>query len=344
MRRFLLSLTALAALVVLVDRAGGALLQRLFDGMENADFDDLRQGARRHPQIAISGSSRARNHYVADSMEQYLGRRVHNFGHGGQFSSIYQYVVTQLVLEEATPEVWVIEADARLYRGNDGRVAELLPYTAENAAIRNAVHGSAPLARLKGWSRLYPYNSLAMSIARARLSSPKRVKHGGFRPLRESLADRKRAIDPLTERAMFPPVDREKLEYLARMVNELRGRGVRLIAVRSPFFSNDSLSSALLAREGAELAEVFASLGVQFIDVTPERFPEFAGIAPFADRRHLEETSAIRFSRIIADSVRAIESRTLPSLPGDVGGNPPRDPVRLAQRLDAALASRAGTQ
>ena len=339
MRRFLLSLTLLGGIVFGLDRAIGTALKRLFDAPGNAELDDLRAGARRKPQIAISGSSRARYHYAADSMEPRLGARVHNFGRGGQFSSIFQYVVAQLVLEETVPEVWVIEADARLYRGDDGRVSELLPYTPVNDAILRAVSGDSRLARARNWSRIYPYNSLAPRLVAARLAPVKGVPRNGFKVRPGALERRNAALDPLRESEMFPPVDSVRLDYLARLVAELRDHGVRVMAVRSPFYANDSTSRRLLQREGRELAEVFASLDVPFVDFAGDAYPQFAPAASFADRRHLDEEGALRFSRLIADSIAALRERPAPPRQNDAGVEPLH--VAATARLRRSLVAAA---
>jgi hypothetical protein len=314
-RKFLLSLAAFALLVFGIDRALGRALRWMYESPGGAEVDDLGTGARRHPQIAISGSSRARNHYVADSLEQYLGKRVHTFGRGGQFSSLYQYSVAQLVLTESTPDVWVIEADARLYRGSDSdKLAELLPYATRNAAIREAVTTRSRFERVKFWSRAYPYNSLALNLVKERLRPTWAVPRNGFHALRGRINPRER-VDSLETAEFFPPVDSVKLEYLHGLVDSLRSRGVRVLAVRSPFYAGDTKTRALLQREGRELAAVFASMAVPFIDVSGERYPEFASSEVYANRRHLNEQGALRFSRIIADSITQLLARPAPARP-----------------------------
>ena len=158
---------------------------------------DLGAGARRRPQVAIGGSSRARNHYVADSLERFLGKRVHTFGRGGQFSSLFQYAVAGLVLAESVPEVWVIEADARLYRGSDSdKLAELLPYATRNAAVRAAISTRSRFERVKFWSRIYPYNSLALNLLKRRISPTWVVPRNGFSALH---GDVREHIDSLNQ-------------------------------------------------------------------------------------------------------------------------------------------------
>lgn len=337
MRRFAISLAALMALVFALDRGLGVALRSLFDDRRNGELDDLRAGARRMPQIAISGSSRARYHYVADSMEAQLGARVHNFGRGGQFSSIFQFVVAQLVLEETVPDVWVIEADARLYRGDDGRVSELLPYAPVNDAIRRAVSGDSPLARARNWSRIYPYNSLAPRLIAARFSPVEAVPRNGFKVRPGALERRRGTLDPLREAEMFPAIDSVRLDYLARLVSELRDHGVRVMAVRSPFYASDSVSRRLLQREGHELTEVFASLDVPFVDVAGDAYPQFVTAASFADRRHLDEEAALQFSRVIADSIAALRGRPAPPKRNDAMAEPLR--VAATARLRRSLVA-----
>jgi hypothetical protein len=315
-RKFLLSITAFALLTVVIDRGLGRALRWLWERPGNADVDDLDAGARRRPQIAISGSSRARNHYVADSLERDLGRRVHNFGRGGQFSSVFQYAVAEIVLAQGVPDLWVIEADARLYRGSDSdKLAELLPYANRNAAVREALATRSRLERLKFWSRTYPYNSLVLNLVRASLFPTRAVPRNGFNAIHGRMKPGDRA-DPIDAAQFFPPVEPVKMEYLRRLVDTLRARGVRVLAVRSPFYAGDAETRALLRREGQELAAVFASMRVPFIDASWEQYPEFSSPAAFANRRHLNERGALRFSHILADSMSRLLSRPPARAPG----------------------------
>jgi hypothetical protein len=345
MRKFVLSLFVLAAVVTAADQVLGRALNRMFDSPRNAAVDDLGAGARRHPQVAITGSSRARNHYAADSMERFLGKRVHNFGRGGQVSSVFQYVAAQLVLAEYVPEVWVIEADARLYRGNADadKLAELLPYVNRSPAITEALGTRSRYEHLKLRSRIYPYNSLALSLLKARLQPTSTVPRNGFRPGRGEISPGT-TFESLDEAELFPPVEPVRLLYLRRLVADLRSRGIYVVAVRSPFYPADAKTRSLLAREGRELAAVFASMRVPFIDVSWERYPEFARGALYADRRHLNEQGALRFSHVIADSIAQLLSRPAPRPRLDepcitAAGTPRASPGAVSAGRIAARAS-----
>lgn len=300
-------------LLVAADQAIGWALARMFWSPANTELDDLSPGIRYAPQVVVSGSSRAKTHYVADSLEAYLGKRAYNFGRDGQRSSLYHYAVARMVTAHRVPELWLMEVDEGVFAGEEdtGRLADLLPFADRYPAAREVVEERSATEPLKLWSRIYPYNSLALTLVKSRIRPPGPVARNGFRPLQGELQAPGVAAAPTGfasaggEHGAGPAaeVNPRKLEYLRRTVRELRGRGARVVAVRSPVYPESPEAWRAHRREGERLRALFASLGVRYVDMQAAGDGGFADPALYKDARHLNERGATRFTRALADSL-----------------------------------------
>ncbi|HEU0076180.1 MAG TPA: hypothetical protein VFQ76_00950 [Longimicrobiaceae bacterium] len=311
MRTLLRRLAVFLALVVAADQAIGWALARMFWSPANTELDDISPGIRYAPQVVVSGSSRAKTHYVADSLETYLGKRAFNFGRDGQRSSLYHYAVARMMLAHRAPELWLLEVDEAVFAGDEdpGRLADLLPYADRYPEVREVVEERSATEPLKLWSRIYPYNSMALTLVKSRIRPPGPVARNGYRSLQGELAAPAGGAAPAgfasaaAEHAPAGQVNARKLEYLRRTLRELAGRGVRVVAVRSPVYPESAEAWRAHRREGERLRAMFASLGVRFVDMQAAGDSGFADPGLYKDARHLNERGATRFTRALADSL-----------------------------------------
>ena len=306
MRRFLISVVAMAVLLWAVDRAVGGYLARLYRDSASDDGDLLGRGFAHRPEVAVCGDSRAQNHYVSDSLETWLGARFFNFGRGGM-PTLFVYGVAEMCLQKARPKVFILEGELNFfaYPDNMARLSSLLPYADEYPVAAQLADLRSRYEPLKRWSRIYPYNSMVASLLGARLGRPP-VNRLGYVPLKGQASPKDlvipAALDTATGYATPDPVKRE---YSERMVHDLRAAGVQVVAVRSPNYLGSAHSVAYDARSGQCLAEYFGRLGVPFIDMSSRTAPVFHDARLYVDPAHMNERGALLFSRALADSLKA---------------------------------------
>jgi hypothetical protein len=305
MRRLLVSLIAMAAILWAADRVMGAAMARLFHTSASLeDGDTMRRAWMARPDVVVCGSSRASHHYVADSLGSWLGRTTWNLGRDGSFGPLYQYGAAGIVLRHCSPRLWIMEVEPEILRGPElkARLAVFEPYLDDEPAARELVLLRSRLERLRLLSRTYRYNSLVLSLL-----SPKLGKHVhprmGYLPLHGRLVP---GPPPARAAAEAPvPVDPLKQEYLRRVIQLLRGRGCAVIATRSPVYQGWPAQREANAEGSRFLAGAFARLGVRYVDFSSPPLPAFDDPALFQDEAHLNDRGALLLTRALADTLRA---------------------------------------
>lgn len=324
MRRLLLSLLAMVALIGALDQAVGRGLEALFHASSNpTDGDVLGRAWEMQPPIVVCGSSRASHHYVSDSLASWAGAPVFNLGRDGSFGPAYQYGCAGILLRHYTPGLWIMEVDDAVMRGPEltDRLSCFLPWSRSEPAARELVLRRSRYEPIRLLSRIYPFNSLVLRLAApfVRVENSARL---GFLPLSGTFRPGAPEPDPGTtlrtvagRAGAREPAESLKLRDLRATVQLLHSRGVRVVAVRSPRYL---LSPAAVERDTAdarELEETFGSLGVRFLDFSAAHMTRYADPALFRDPSHLNETGALLFSREMADSLRTLGLLQRPGSP-----------------------------
>ncbi len=308
MRKLLLSLLAMTALLFVLDRAIGAGLERLFHASENpTDGDVLGHAWKMRAPVIVCGASRASHHYVSDSLAVELGAPVFNLGRDGSYGSAYQYGSAGILLHHYAPSLWIMDVDPFLVRTPEilDRLSCFLPWAHSEPVARELVGLRSHWEPVRLLSRIYPYNSMVLRLAAAHRGQDAAPRFG-FLPLKgtmtEAEADREAASAPVAR----AEVDTLKLRFLARAIGALRARDVAIVAVRSPRFVRAESAVARSREDGRELEEVFARHGVPFLDFSASAQPRWAEPSLYRDASHLNEAGALRFTRELADSLRAL--------------------------------------
>lgn len=307
MRKLLLSLLAMTALLFVLDRAIGAGLERLFRESANpTDGDVLGHAWTMRAPVIVCGASRASHHYVSDSLGVALGAPVFNLGRDGSWGAAYQYGSAGILLNHYTPSLWIMDVDAFIVRTPEmlDRLSCFLPWAHSEPVARELVGLRSHEEPVRLLSRIYPYNSMVLRLAASHRGQDAAPRFG-FLPLVGTMtqadADREAASAPVARAA----VDTLKARFLARAIDALRARGVTVVAVRSPRYARAEAAVARERVDGRELREVFARHGVRFLDFSASARPDWAEASLYRDASHLNETGALRFSAELADSLRA---------------------------------------
>ncbi len=273
MRRFLVSLAAMAALLFCVDRVVGEAMERLFLESHSDDGDLL--------------------------------------GRGGM-STGFQYGVVEMMLKRHVPKVWImeVEPDNYAFKEMSDRHSCFLPYAAKDPVAAELADSRGRYERLKRVSKMYPYNSLFISLIGERLGKAPQNRLG-YVPLDGTLgqADAGDAAGAAGEgrggQEWNPPADTAKMQRLRIVVRDLKAHGVHVLAVRSPEFLRTTGERDYDRHKGANLARVFTGLGVPYLDIDAGRYPRFRDPLLYRDPVHLNRRGALLFTRAIADTLRA---------------------------------------
>ena len=305
MRRFLVSLAAMAVLLFTVDRAVGFAMARLFRTSASEDEGDrFGRAIAARPGLVITGSSRAMHHYVADSLGAELGTRVYNLGRDGMWGSLYAYGAGSIVLRHARPRTWILDAMPDLYSGTErfDYLSCFLPYAAEEPAAAEIAALRSRWERVRLVSRIYPYNSLLVSLLSPRLGKVVRPRDG-YVELEGRMAVDTTAVAAGPGPGAYPR-DPLKWKYLVKAIGVLREGGVDVVAVRSPQWVAGEAARAEDRRISAELRRTFDELGVRYLDFSVLDHPELGEAALYRDASHLNGAGALRFTRELAESLQ----------------------------------------
>ena len=308
MTKLLLSLLAMAAILIVLDRATGAAMARLFrTSASEEDGDRFGRAIAANPEVVVSGSSRAMHHYVADSLGTWLGAPVYNLGLDGAWGALHAYGTSGIVLAHAKPRVWILDAMPELYTGRErfDYLSTFLPYVDDEPAAREVAVRRSRWERVRLLSKTYRYNSLLVSLLAPKLGKRITPRDGYVELPGVMAADSAARIAAPAPRDSFPR-DPLKWEYLQKTIANLRAGGVTPVAVQSPLWIAGEAGRAKARRITGDLERTFAGLGVRFIDFSILDHPELADPSLYQDTEHLNGRGALVFSRELADSLQAI--------------------------------------
>lgn len=307
MRKLLLSLFAMTALLFVLDRAIGAGLERLFRASANpTDGDVLGHAWTMRAPVIVCGASRASHHYVSDSLGADLGAPVFNLGRDGSWGAAYEYGTAGILLNHYTPSLWIMDVDPMLVRTPEilDRLSCFLPWAHSEPVARELVGLRSHWEPVRLLSRIYPYNSMVLRLVAAHRGQDA-APRAGFLPLLGAMSPADVEREAVGVPGARADLDTLKLRFLARAIGALHARGVTVVAVRSPRFVRAEAAVAREHLDGQELEQVFARHGVRFLDFSSSAQPQWADPSLYRDAAHLNETGALRFTAELADSLRA---------------------------------------
>jgi hypothetical protein len=292
------------ALLVLVDRAVGALLGAGHERVDSGDRGGLIRRAlgREDAELVVFGSSRARRHYEPAVLGEKLGLRAYNAGCDGQ-GVAYARMLERLMLGKGMrPRALVLQADtADLYESLLARAMLFAPYYGRDPVVDALLESATPFGRLKLQSWSYRYNSMAHAILR-NLLAPKPEPEDGFLPAHGTL----RAAEPRQEgrggrgpapaRAILPG----KLALFEDFASDAARAGSLAVLVAGPELgaAGPERGQALAAFAGAAQRG-----GGLFLELTEASEPRLADPSLYFDTLHLNAAGARIFSGLLADAL-----------------------------------------
>lgn len=294
-RKFFFKLFLLLAAVVVIDFGIGIVFDRLNSRAKGGNTGRLEYvNSRSDESVLVFGSSRAFHHYDPRVFEDKLGMTAYNCGADGQ-GIINSYMILSSVLSRYSPEIAVYDLfgpfDFLQEDSNSQYLDGERPYYGRgNAAIDSVYHLIDPAERWKMQSNAYRYNSKWMHILSDNIR-PRQCFIKGYGPLSGEGGE---MIEPEPVGKDTDPV---KMEYLRRFAEKCRSKGVRMVAVVSPYYFEPRDCQI-----PEEVREILERYGVEIYDFSADRrFTGHDGL--FVDSHHLNERGAAIFTGIVADTI-----------------------------------------
>ncbi|MFO7755230.1 MAG: hypothetical protein R6V34_04510 [Bacteroidales bacterium] len=253
--------------------------------------------------VLIFGSSRANHHYKPGVLADRLGMQVYNAGREGNFI-FYHYAVLSAVLERYTPELIILDFVRGEFMYNSSsydRLSTLLPYYRSHPEMRETIRLKSKYEPLKLISRIYPFNSMVLTIAAANAGfyDSEEVENG-YVPLYGEWEEEMAA----EIEAENYEIDSVALDTYRSFLEDCVEAGIDVYVFCSPVFVDypyGDLSVAMGHRIAGEL-------GVSFVDLTSE--PEFTSDPRlYWDVYHLNDRGAKEYSEMVSDIISGDENR-----------------------------------
>ena len=248
--------------------------------------------------LLVFGSSRANHHYQPEVFEEELKISYYNVGRDGNFI-FYHYAVLKSVLKRYKPKVIVldfVEKEFEKKQESYDRLSSLLPYYNSHPEIREIVEIKSPFEKIKLISNIYPYNSALLTIAVGNTKANKKRKQDNKGYI--SLTNTFKEFNTPNKKITSNELDTVKVNCFRSFLNDCISSGIKTIVVCSPYYnySTQEDKSVLLAKE------ISVKKNISFYDFSKDTsFAEHAFL--FADRIHLNETGAKKFSHEVANKI-----------------------------------------
>lgn len=298
-RFFTAKLLLLIVVIVLLDFSLGSLFRYLYFHQKKGELYRITYAMEQsNEDLIVYGSSRADHHYHPEIFKKRLQLSFFNTGLEGEHI-FFQYALLKGTLKRFTPKVVILDFTAGEFkkdRESYDRISNLLPYYDNHPEIRSILELRGPYEKYKLLSKLYPYNSEFIQVARNVMATrqTKEDDTEGYFPLYGITHDPRVHI-------RFPeayPTDTNKIKAYTAFITDCRKAGAELFIICSPYYQdaeNEEYSIVL----GKQIAKKY---GVDFLDFSHNtRFSNTADY--FSDPGHLNDTGARLFSDLVIDSI-----------------------------------------
>lgn len=259
------------------------VLYRAIYGLERTQAD-----------LLIFGSSSANHHFVPEILGARLGMSVYNLGKDSM-EVLYARAFLNGVLKRYSPKAVILNLTPSELSAVDNydKLSVLLPFYRKHPEMWHVIRLRSPHEGLKLLSRIYPYNSMAVSLLAGAVGRASPRPESGYVPLHRTMDTAKKSWITFKEE---PVLDPHRVAALESFILSCKSRGIALAIVFSPWYYVRTETTATIAAA----TRLGRRHGVPVFNHILD--PEFLGNAGlFADEGHLNHAGASRFSRIIVD-------------------------------------------
>lgn len=245
--------------------------------------------------ILIFGSSKAKNQYDPEILEDTIGMSVFNCGSHGM-GVIYHYGRWKIISKRYVPKVVVYEVlpivDMMVRDDNSIFINPLRPYYGKVEGVDSIFWKIDPTEKFKMMAKTYQYHSLIDYISCYRTSNW--LRNGYSRPGDRFLDPKTVQYDPFEYQ-----VDSIKWYYMERFVKEVSSQAQLIIAV-SPMYSFHEDHGGL-----TKLKELCKECKVPLLDhFCDTSFVDNPNL--YIDMAHLNRTGAEKWSMMIASELKSL--------------------------------------
>ena len=263
--------------------------------------------------VIIFGSSTATHDYHPDVFKDRLNLSYYNVGRDGN-TILYDYAILKGILKRYTPKIIILDFDINEFKKTQesyDRLSPLLPYYKTHPEIRPVVELKSPYEKFKLLSKIYPYNSLIVSILGGNIGyfnieyfnnrqKSKDVNTNGYFPLSSTWREPERKEPP----SINYEIDSNKVKVYESFIRDCISSKAELYVVCSPVFVKQGYVSPSIDL-GEEIAKKYS---LNFLDYSKDstilNTPRL-----FADMVHLNNDGAKAFSNKLIDIIIGISSK-----------------------------------
>jgi hypothetical protein len=277
------------------DRFIGIFLEKLYNKSNDINISKIRYTLNdTHEDILIFGSSRAQHHYVPETISRITGHNSYNCGLGGQGIK-FSFIQISETLKRYKPLriIFDISPNILLDKNSDQKLNILTPYYHDHSLVQNILNSNSSFEKLKCTSFIYPYNGLLFDLLTSLVYTPD-VSIKGYIPIYGTIDTTKIENE---DHGIVQDIPSDQMEFMQKIIDICQSYKVELWILVSPVYKKTKDDSKIIH----DLGDFLLQQHVHFIDFTKNS--DISGYMLFKDNLHLNYSGAIKYSKIVADSI-----------------------------------------
>lgn len=305
-KKITIGVLSLCALLIAADWAVGTWSEKMYYKSKYGIFHrQIYCLTESQDEFMILGSSRAAHHYVPQIFEDSLGMSCYNAGSDGMCIYYHYGILASRIQRGCPPKMVILEV-----LGTDAEVSQSATFSLDAALDRYAPHYGEfaeidSMFAINGWkekvkllSKTYKYNSkLVQTIKCNYIPWP---EDRGYEALNGvmKISEGEQAADVLAPSSVEPNIEKRKLVYLQKFIDDCKHNNIELVMCYSPYHNQATPASICLIQEIAEKNDI---MFLNYGDEVNFQKPEY-----FQDASHLNDTGAKEYSKEIARKLKVV--------------------------------------
>jgi len=238
MKRFVIRLLVFLAIMFVLDRGFGLAMKFLQDHAKGGDIAHHNYILHESKEdILIFGSSRALHHYNPQIIKEALNMSCYNCGQSGNGIILF-WGWWHIIKERYKPKIIIYDISPNFdyYQSEDNhKYLGWLRNEYEHEDIKKIFEDVDPTERYKQISFMYRYNSKFLQCLTDYVYPLLKLRPDGYEPLGGEM-DRMKIKDEDQLDLVNYSIDKLKISYLHKFVDDCERSGIKLILVASPLW------------------------------------------------------------------------------------------------------------
>jgi len=246
--RFLVNGIIFLTFIFLLDQFTGKLLRHYyFLKTDGAYYQTTYSLDSTRAEVIILGSSRARNHYIDQMIEDSLKASCYNTGNS-RCLLFYNFSVFRSIIKRYTPKIILLDInqeDIYYSKPSYDQLKLLYPYPGSRSDILEIIQLDNKYEKYKLISSIYPFNSTIFPPnSRKIILKSKSRTHKGYIPIYEATGK----LQLQSETIYQASIDGNKLKIINEICSVCEKKGIKLILIQSPLYMilKDSMSAKII--------------------------------------------------------------------------------------------------